>query len=135
MKWNKTIMYFSLFTVISLSGCGNAKESENTLNDHSTGHSEENHGTQSNEHSHNGHETSDQQSNKPVSLSEVKGVVASTSLTAMIAKAAGAKNVTYIAPLELRHPPEYDYRPSDLSKITDSYIIYLGYEPFMKKID
>ncbi|QSB09547.1 hypothetical protein JTI58_21585 [Lysinibacillus fusiformis] len=150
MKWNKAIMYFSLFTVISLSGCGNAKESENTLNDHSTGHSEENHGTQSNEHStshseeehgtqsnehsHNGHETSDQQSNKPVSLSEVKGVVASTSLTAMIAKAAGAKNVTYIAPLELRHPPEYDYRPSDLSKITDSYIIYLGYEPFMKKL-
>ncbi|WP_270167194.1 hypothetical protein [Paenibacillus sp. SYP-B4298] len=72
--------------------------------------------------------------NKAVALSEVKGVVASTSLTALIAEAAGASQVSYIAPIELRHPPEYDYRPSDIDKVADSYIVYLGYEPFMTKL-
>jgi zinc transport system substrate-binding protein/iron/zinc/copper transport system substrate-binding protein len=72
--------------------------------------------------------------NKPVRLSEVQGVVASTSLTALIAEAAGASEVRYIAPSELRHPPEYDYRPSDISKVKDSYLVYLGYEPFMAKL-
>lgn len=87
---------------------------------------------------HGGHSSDGQQSNdhpnKPVSLSEVQGVVASTSLTALIAKAAGAEQVSYIAPSELRHPPEYDYRPSDISKVKDSYLVYLGYEPFMAKL-
>lgn len=62
-------------------------------------------------------------------------VVASTSWTALIVKAAGVKEPVILAPLELQHPPEYDYRPSDVEKLNDAkYIVYGGYEPFMTKM-
>ncbi|MFZ5651064.1 MAG: metal ABC transporter solute-binding protein, Zn/Mn family [Bacillota bacterium] len=62
-------------------------------------------------------------------------VVASTSWTALMAKAAGAGNVAVLAPAELKHPPEYDFRPSDVEKLKDAkLIVYAGYEPFMKKM-
>ncbi len=62
-------------------------------------------------------------------------VVASTSWTALMAKAAGAGNVAVLAPAELKHPPEYDFRPSDVDKLKDAkLIVYAGYEPFMKKM-
>jgi zinc transport system substrate-binding protein/iron/zinc/copper transport system substrate-binding protein len=62
-------------------------------------------------------------------------IVASTSWTALIAKAAGAGEVTVLAPAELRHPPEYDYRPADIDKVKQAQlIISAGYEPFMKKL-
>ncbi|SCY92729.1 metal ABC transporter substrate-binding protein [Alkaliphilus peptidifermentans] len=67
-------------------------------------------------------------------LNELK-IVASTSWTALMAEAAGGNNVTIIAPVELRHPPEYDFKPSDIQKIQEAdWIIMAGYEPFMNKI-
>jgi zinc transport system substrate-binding protein len=62
-------------------------------------------------------------------------VVASTSWTGAIAAAAGAEEVRVLAPFELKHPPEYDYRPSDLAKLGDaSLLVYAGYEGFVKKL-
>ncbi len=62
-------------------------------------------------------------------------VVASTSWTALMARAAGAGDVAVLAPAELKHPPEYDFRPSDVEKLKDAkLIVYAGYEPFMKKM-
>lgn len=62
-------------------------------------------------------------------------IVASTSWTAWIAKAAGAKKVDILSPVELKHPPEYDFRPGDLEKVKSAdLVIYAGYEPFMKKL-
>ncbi|SES94856.1 hypothetical protein [Anaerobranca gottschalkii] len=62
-------------------------------------------------------------------------IVASTSWTAYMAEAAGAKNVTILAPIELRHPPEYDFKPSDVQAVLEAdWVILAGYESFMKKI-
>ncbi|MFZ5595824.1 MAG: metal ABC transporter solute-binding protein, Zn/Mn family [Bacillota bacterium] len=62
-------------------------------------------------------------------------VVASTTWTALMAKAAGAGDVVVLAPAELKHPPEYDFRPSDVEKLNDAkLIIHAGYEPFVKKM-
>jgi zinc transport system substrate-binding protein/iron/zinc/copper transport system substrate-binding protein len=62
-------------------------------------------------------------------------VVASTSWTGAIARAAGADEVRILAPLELKHPPEYDYRPADIAKLKDAgAFVYAGYEPFAKKL-
>ncbi|KAB3532767.1 hypothetical protein F8154_11510 [Alkaliphilus pronyensis] len=66
---------------------------------------------------------------------EEASIVASTSWTALMAEAAGAKNVTIIAPVELKHPPEYDFKPSDIKKIQEAdWVIMAGYEAFMNKI-
>lgn len=62
-------------------------------------------------------------------------VVASTSWTGAIARAAGADEVRVLAPFELKHPPEYDYRPTDIAKLGEATgVVYAGYEPFMKKL-
>ena len=62
-------------------------------------------------------------------------VVASTSWTGAIAEAAGADEVRILAPFELKHPPEYDYRPSDIARLRfASLLVYGGYEPFVKKL-
>ncbi len=62
-------------------------------------------------------------------------VVASTSWTGSIAEAAGADEVRVLAPLELKHPPEYDYRPGDIARLSEATaVVYAGYEPFMKKL-
>jgi zinc transport system substrate-binding protein/iron/zinc/copper transport system substrate-binding protein len=62
-------------------------------------------------------------------------VVASTSWTALMAKAAGAGEVVVLAPADLKHPPEYDFRPSDVEKLKDAnLIVHAGYEPFIKKM-
>ncbi|HOJ77022.1 MAG TPA: zinc ABC transporter substrate-binding protein [Bacillota bacterium] len=62
-------------------------------------------------------------------------VVASTSWTGAIAEAAGADEVRVLAPFELKHPPEYDYRPSDLAKLINAaLLVYAGYEGFIKKL-
>jgi zinc transport system substrate-binding protein/iron/zinc/copper transport system substrate-binding protein len=69
----------------------------------------------------------------PASSQEV--VVASTSLAGAIAKAAGAKEVRVIVSSEMRHPPEYDLKPSDLLKFEGSKIvIYGGYERMVSKL-
>ena len=62
-------------------------------------------------------------------------VVASTSWTGAIAEAAGAGEVVVLAPLELKHPPEYDYRPADIARLNNAaFVVQAGYEPFMKKL-
>ncbi len=61
--------------------------------------------------------------------------VASTAWTAAIAEAAGATDVEILAPLELRHPPEYDFRPSDVAKVLEADMIFWGgYEGFIRKL-
>ena len=62
-------------------------------------------------------------------------VVASTSWTGAIAEAAGADEVRILAPFEMKHPPEYDYRPSDIAQLRSALLlVYGGYEPFVKKL-
>lgn len=62
-------------------------------------------------------------------------VVASTSWTALIAKTAGLDNITILAPVDMKHPNEYDFKPSDIQKVNESdMVLYSEYEPFMKKI-
>ncbi|MCJ7784362.1 MAG: metal ABC transporter permease, partial [Desulfobacterales bacterium] len=50
--------------------------------------------------------------NFPSSTLAQEAVVASTSLAGAIAKAAGAEEVRVIVSSEMRHPPEYDLKPS-----------------------
>lgn len=62
-------------------------------------------------------------------------VVASTGWTAAIAQAAGAQVTAVLAPWELRHPPERDFRPSDIARVADAdYLVWAGYEPFIRQL-
>ena len=71
---------------------------------------------------------------RPVN-SEKKSIVASTSWVAAIAEAAGAENVRILAPVELRHPPEYELRPSDLVLVSGAdYVLFAGWERFAQKL-
>lgn len=64
-----------------------------------------------------------------------KKVVASTSWVAAFADIAGAEEVESIAPVNLRHPPEYEITVSDVQKISDSELfIYAGFERMMKTL-
>jgi zinc transport system permease protein len=73
--------------------------------------------------------------NFPPSASTQEAIVASTSLAGAIAKAAGAKEVRVIVSSEMRHPPEYDLKPSDLLKFEGAkVVIYGGYERMVSKL-
>jgi zinc transport system substrate-binding protein len=62
-------------------------------------------------------------------------VVASTSLTGAIAKAAGVSDVRILTPAEAKHPPEYELKPSDLLKLEGaSVVIYAGYERMVSRL-
>lgn len=62
-------------------------------------------------------------------------VVASTSWVGAIAEAAGARQVTVLAPIELRHPPEYDFKPSDVIAATEAdLVLWAGYEGFITSL-
>ncbi len=62
-------------------------------------------------------------------------VVASTSWTAGLARAAGASEVVTLAPLELKHPPEYELKPSDLQAVRGAaLVVFGGYEKFAKRL-
>lgn len=62
-------------------------------------------------------------------------VVASTSLAGAIAKAAGAKDIRVLTPSEIKHPPEYDLKPSDLMKFEGAdIVVYGGYEKMVSKL-
>jgi zinc transport system substrate-binding protein/iron/zinc/copper transport system substrate-binding protein len=64
-----------------------------------------------------------------------EAVVASTSLAGAIAKAAGAEEVRVIVSSEMRHPPEYDLKPSDLLKFEGAkVVIFGGYERMVSKL-
>jgi zinc transport system substrate-binding protein/iron/zinc/copper transport system substrate-binding protein len=67
--------------------------------------------------------------------SEKPVIVASTSWVAAIAEAAGLENVRILAPVDLKHPPEYELKPSDLQLVSRSRVIlYAGWEMFAKKL-
>jgi len=73
--------------------------------------------------------------NFPLTASAQEAVVASTSLAGAIAKAAGAKEVRVIVSSEMRHPPEYDLKPSDLLIFEGAkVVIYGGYERMVSKL-
>lgn len=62
-------------------------------------------------------------------------VVASTSLTGAIAKAAGAQEVRVLTPVDASHPPEYDLKPTDLLKLEGAnVVVYAGYERMVSKL-
>ncbi len=62
-------------------------------------------------------------------------VTASTSWVAALAEAAGADVGRVLAPVELRHPPEYDFRPGDIRYAVEAdFLIWAGYEGFMRSL-
>jgi zinc transport system substrate-binding protein/iron/zinc/copper transport system substrate-binding protein len=62
-------------------------------------------------------------------------VVASTSLTGALANAAGATEVRILTPPDVKHPPEYELKPSDIAKFDGaSAVVYAGYERMVQKL-
>jgi ABC-type metal ion transport system, periplasmic component/surface adhesin len=62
-------------------------------------------------------------------------IIATSSWTAAYAEAAGAENVTVLAPFEMEHPSEYELRPGDISKLMNAdVIIYAGYEVMTERL-
>jgi zinc transport system substrate-binding protein len=62
-------------------------------------------------------------------------VVATNSWTGAFARAAGAKNVVILAPIEMEHPSEYELRVADIPLIVHArLIIYAGYETMVKRL-
>jgi zinc transport system substrate-binding protein len=62
-------------------------------------------------------------------------VVATTSWTAALASAAGAVTIVTLAPSDLRHPAEYDLKPSDLAALKGAdLVVYTGFEVMAKKL-
>jgi zinc transport system substrate-binding protein len=62
-------------------------------------------------------------------------VVATTSWTAALASAAGAVTIVTLAPSDLRHPAEYELKPSDLAALKGAdVIVYTGFEVMAQKL-
>lgn len=62
-------------------------------------------------------------------------VVATNSWTAAFAAAAGAKDIVTLAPAELRHPAEYEMKPSDVTLLKGArLIITTGFEVMAKRL-
>ncbi len=62
-------------------------------------------------------------------------IVASTSLTGALARAAGAREVRILTPPDVKHPPEYELRPSDFAKFDGaSAVVFAGYERMVQKL-
>ncbi|MGH2952313.1 MAG: ABC transporter substrate-binding protein [Solirubrobacterales bacterium] len=61
--------------------------------------------------------------------------MASTSWAGAFATAAGARNVTLVAPASVPHAPDYDPKPSDLAKIaTADYVLYAPFDSFAPRL-
>jgi len=62
-------------------------------------------------------------------------VVATTEWTAAFCRAAGLENVRVLAPAALRHPPDYELKPSDIPALAEAdLIVFAGYEGMMERI-
>ena len=62
-------------------------------------------------------------------------VVATNTWTAAFAAAAGAKDIVTIAPGDLRHPAEYELKPSDVAALKGAnLVIYTGFEVMAKRL-
>ncbi len=61
--------------------------------------------------------------------------MATNSWTAAFAAAAGAADIVTIAPSDLRHPAEYELKPSDVAALQNAdLIVYTGFEVMAKKL-
>ena len=66
---------------------------------------------------------------------ERASVVATTSWTAAFVRAAGVDAPYVLAPYELRHPAEYELKPSDIHVVTQAdVVVFSGYENMVSKI-
>ncbi|MFP4329603.1 MAG: metal ABC transporter solute-binding protein, Zn/Mn family [Alkalispirochaetaceae bacterium] len=62
-------------------------------------------------------------------------VLATTPWTAAFARVAGAEEVELLAPYEMRHPPEYELRGTDLRRVEQAdLVVYAGYEMMMERL-
>ncbi|MEX2445010.1 MAG: ABC transporter substrate-binding protein [Alkalispirochaeta sp.] len=62
-------------------------------------------------------------------------VVATTPWTAAFALAAGVQDVHVLAPYEMRHPPEYELRATDVARAQDAdLLVFGGYEAMMGRL-
>lgn len=62
-------------------------------------------------------------------------VVASTSWAGAFAKAAGAEDITVVAPASVPHPPDYDPKPSDLTAVASAdYVLYAPFDAFAPRL-
>ncbi|ASW54816.1 metal ABC transporter solute-binding protein, Zn/Mn family [Plantactinospora sp. KBS50] len=62
-------------------------------------------------------------------------VVASTTWVGALARAAGATDITVVAPASVQHPPDYDPKPSDLAAVAGAdYILYAEFDGFAAKL-
>jgi len=62
-------------------------------------------------------------------------IVASTSWVGAFALAAGAEDISIIAPSNIQHPPDYDPKPSDLEAVSSAdYVLYAGFEGFAPRM-
>ena len=62
----------------------------------------------------------------PAGEAAAQKVVASTSWVAAFARAAGATDVSVVAPAEVAHPPDYDPRPSDLAAVAGAQLVLMA---------
>ncbi|MFI9271210.1 ABC transporter substrate-binding protein [Kitasatospora sp. NPDC052896] len=62
-------------------------------------------------------------------------VVATTVWEAALAKAAGAKDVRYLVPATVKHAPDYDLKPTDLTAVKGAdFVLYASFEPFAGRV-
>lgn len=62
-------------------------------------------------------------------------VLVTTPWTAAFARVAGAQEVDLLAPYEMRHPPEYELRATDLRRIEEAdLVVYAGYERMIERL-
>jgi hypothetical protein len=62
-------------------------------------------------------------------------VIATNTWTAALAAAAGATQIVTLAPGDLRHPAEYELKPSDVTLLKGAdVIVYTGFETMAKKL-
>lgn len=63
------------------------------------------------------------------------GVIATTAWTAAFVRLAGVETVQVLAPYEMRHPPEYELKPSDIEAVAHArLIVFAGYETMVEKL-
>ncbi|MGL1893174.1 MAG: hypothetical protein OCD02_16185 [Spirochaetaceae bacterium] len=68
-------------------------------------------------------------------FSETQSVITTTSWTAAFAKLAGAENITMLAPMDMKHPPEHEVTIKELQMIKDAdYMVFAGYEAMVPRV-
>lgn len=80
-------------------------------------------------------ESDDVGADEPDETTQGFAVVASTTWIGALAKAAGAEDITVIAPADLQHQSDYDPKPSDLALLADAdFVLLAGFEGFADRL-